>query len=151
MNTETIQNYTPHQSKTRKLWERVGLPASHGFILIQEIEYGLSLNVVDKATKELNIPQSLLLKLIGIKPSHFSRRKISGKLTSVESERLVRFIRVVDSAIKLMGGDSQEAIKWLVAPALNMNGQSPASLICTETGALEVMQLIGRTRHGVFS
>tara|TARA_R110002033_G_scaffold171081_1_gene215791 strand:+ start:46018 stop:46170 length:153 start_codon:yes stop_codon:yes gene_type:complete len=50
-----------------------------------------------------------------------------------------------------MGGDSQEAIKWLVAPALNMNGQSPASLICTETGALEVMQLIGRTRHGVFS
>ncbi|MGI2106978.1 antitoxin Xre/MbcA/ParS toxin-binding domain-containing protein [Shewanella frigidimarina] len=92
-----------------------------------------------------------LLKLIGIKLTYFSRRKISGKLTSVESEHLVRFIRVADSAIKLMGGDSKEVIKWLVEPALNMNGQSPGSLICTETGALEVMQLIERTRYGVFS
>ena len=50
-----------------------------------------------------------------------------------------------------MGGDSKEVIKWLVEPALNMNGQSPGSLICTETGALEVMQLIERTRYGVFS
>ncbi|MBO1894257.1 DUF2384 domain-containing protein [Shewanella sp. BF02_Schw] len=31
-----------------------------------------------------------------------------------------------------------------------MNGKSPASLIYTETGALEVMRLIERTRHGAF-
>ena len=66
---------------------------------------------MDQTTKELNICGPLLLKRIGIMRTHFSRRKISGKLTSVESERLVRFIRVVDSAIKLMGGDSKEAIK----------------------------------------
>ena len=67
---------------------------------------------MDQTTKDLNICRPLLLKQIGIMPTHFSRRKISGKLTSVESERLVRFIRVVDSAIKLlMEGDSQEAIK----------------------------------------
>ena len=111
MHTKTIQNDPPYQSRVRKVWERVGLPASQGFILIQEIENGLSLNVVDQTTKDLNICRPLLLKQIGIMPTHFSRRKISGKLASVESERLVRFIRVVDSAIKLMEGDSQEAIK----------------------------------------
>jgi putative toxin-antitoxin system antitoxin component (TIGR02293 family) len=110
MHTKTIQN-DPYQSRVRKLWERVGLPASQGFILIQEIENDLSLNVVDQTTKDLNICRPLLLKQIGIMPTHFSRRKISGKLASVESKRLVRFIRVVDSAIKLMEGDSQKAIK----------------------------------------
>jgi putative toxin-antitoxin system antitoxin component (TIGR02293 family) len=106
---------------------------------------------VDQTTKELNICRPLLLKRIGIMRTYFSRRKISGKLTSVESERLVHFIPVVDSAIKLMGGDSKGLSKWLVEPTLNMNDKLPAGLIYTETGALEVMQLIELTRHGVFS
>lgn len=66
---------------------------------------------MNQTAKELDTHQSLLLKLICIKPSHFSRRKISDKLTSLESEHHVRFIRVVDSTIKLMAIDSQETIK----------------------------------------
>jgi putative toxin-antitoxin system antitoxin component (TIGR02293 family) len=151
MSTATIQNYTPGQSKVRHLWQRIGFPASHGPRLIQALEHGLSVTIVDKVVKEVNVPQAFLFELTGIKARNFARRKASGKLNPEEGERLARYVRVVDAAIGLMSGDRLEALAWLNEPALGLNGQTPSSLVHTETGALEVMQLIGRIRHGVFA
>lgn len=151
MNTASIASYTPGKRKARYLWQRVGFPASHGPKLIQAIESGLEVTVVEKVVQAVNVPQASLLELTGIKARNFARRKASGRLNAEESERLARYVRVVDAATGLMGGDRGEALAWLNEPAVGLNGQTPASLVHSETGALEVMQLIGRIRHGVFA
>jgi putative toxin-antitoxin system antitoxin component (TIGR02293 family) len=150
MATETIQYYVPSQHKALNLWQQVGFPASHGPLLLQALEDGLSVTVVDKLARQFNLTKATLFELTGINPRSFNRRKNDGKFSSKESERLARFVRVVDTATKLMGGDHVKAIQWLNEPAMGLGGKTPFSLIKTETGGLEVMSLIGRIRNGVF-
>ncbi len=147
----TFQTYQPTQRRVRHLWQRIGFPASHGPRLIKALEDGLSVSVIDKVIQEVNVPQASLFELTGIKARNYARRKASGKLNSEESERVARYVRVVDAATELMGGDRREALAWLNEPAVGLGGQTPTSLVHTETGALEVLQLIGRIRHGVFA
>ncbi len=57
----------------------------------------------------------------------------------------------MDAAVDLFGGDKGKAITWMSTPIKGLGYRSPDSLLETETGALEVCDLIGRLEHGVFT
>ena len=59
-------------------------------------------------------------------------------------------IRVLDAAVDYFGS-KEEAWTWLQAPVRGLGNVAPVDLIATETGALEVTDLIGRLEHGVFA
>ncbi|EYU15858.1 MULTISPECIES: antitoxin Xre/MbcA/ParS toxin-binding domain-containing protein [Photorhabdus] len=86
------------------------------------------------------------------KEQNVIRRKNAGFVLSVEeNERVARLIRVFDAAVQLFGGNKNEAWTWLKSPVKSLGAVTPMSLIATESGALEVLDLIGRLEHGVFS
>ncbi|QXF34598.1 hypothetical protein CE143_16600 [Photorhabdus luminescens] len=79
------------------------------------------------------------------------RKNAGCVLSAEESERVARLIRVFDAAVQLFGGNKNEAWTWLKSPVKGLGGVTPISLIATESGALEVLDLIERLEHGVFS
>lgn len=79
------------------------------------------------------------------------RRHEAGQpLTVVESDRLLRTVRVIVRAVKAL--DSVEkAHRWLRTPNRALRGERPIGLLETDIGARMIEGVLGRIEHGVHS
>jgi putative toxin-antitoxin system antitoxin component (TIGR02293 family) len=98
----------------------------------------------------LGIPMDSLAVRVGISRPTLHRRKGQGRLTSDESDRLVRFARLMGMAVQALGTE-QDARDWLGSPQHGLGGVIPLDYARTEIGAREVEDLLGRIEYGVFS
>ena len=112
---------------------------------------GLPFSTLEGLVGVLGVSQGEVASIIGIPATTLSRRKRNGKLTQLESDRLMRIARLVEMAHRMMQGDGAAARRWLTAPHEILGGASPLAHASTEVGGREVEQLIGRLRHGTFS
>lgn len=138
------------QARPPRLWQVAGLNSSDGVALLGQIHEGLDGNVADVIIDWAKITQNDLRKMSGIPSTTFSRSR-KARFTAEQSERLVRIIRVIDRAVDLFEGNKDEAQKWLNEPNRALSWKVPAELMASETGAYEVMKLITRLEHGVYS
>ncbi|EAC1215237.1 MULTISPECIES: type II RES/Xre toxin-antitoxin system antitoxin [Enterobacteriaceae] len=132
------------------LWSVVGLEAKGGITLINKINLGLEGEVAKRISAWAHITPTELRKMSGIPNTSFNR-SIKGRFTSEQSERLVRVIRVLSRAVELFEGDKNAAQQWLNEKNRVLIWQKPADVLASETGGLEVMRLITRIEHGVYS
>ncbi len=77
-------------------------------------------------------------------------RRAAGRLTPVESERIVRLVRVAARAERVLG-DRAAALDWLGSPNRALSGERPLALLDTDVGAERVLQVLGRIEHGVYA
>lgn len=138
------------QARPPRLWQVAGLNTSDGVALVGQISEGLDGKVAALIVDWAKITQNDLRKMSGI-PSTTFGRSVKARFNADQSERLVRIIRVIDRAVELFEGDKQEAQKWLKEPNRALGWKVPAELMASETGAYEVMKLITRLEHGVYS
>ena len=119
--------------------------------LIHDVEEGLpfsSLEILAKLTRQTIFE---LGNVLSIPERTLARRKIAGKLTPEESDRLVRVAFIFEKAVALFEWDAAPAVQWLSTPKAALAGQTPLRYCRTELGARQVENLIGRLEHGVFS
>lgn len=85
-------------------------------------------------------------------PSRTLARRIANKelLTVEETDRALRLARVGAQAERVFGS-SEKAGRWLHKPSPALSGQTPLSLLRTETGAQLVIELLGQIAHGMFA
>lgn len=138
------------QARPPRLWQVAGLNSSDGVALLGQINKGLDGKVANLIVDWAKITQSDLRKMSGIPSTTFSR-SVKARFNAEQSERLVRIIRVIDRAVELFEGDKDEAQKWLNEPNKALGWKVPAELMASETGAYEVIKLITRLEHGVYS
>lgn len=118
--------------------------------LIQVVQAGLPVHELDALQESLAIPMEKLAPKLGISKATLHRRKASGRLDPGESDRVVRFARLVGKAVEVM--ESQENARlWLTSPQLGLGGAAPLDYAQTEIGAREVEDLLGRIEYGVYS
>jgi putative toxin-antitoxin system antitoxin component (TIGR02293 family) len=129
----------------------LGLRAQNPGELIRQVERGFSFNALRCMESHSGISVARIAAIIGIPERTLARRRSEGRLTSDESERLLRISRVFESAVDLFEGDSTNALKWLTTPKKAFENQTPLAYSRTELGAREVENLMGRLEHGVFS
>jgi len=48
-------------------------------------------------------------------------------------------------------GSLENGEKWMKRPCRSLNEQQPIDLIATPEGLVEVLAVLGRIRHGIFS
>lgn len=132
------------------IWANVGLSLSDGVLLVDRIDEGLEGEVATRIVKWAAISQAELRRMTGISNTTFNR-SMKTRFNADQSERLVRFIRVMDRAVELFEGDKAEAQKWLNESNRALGWKTPADLISSESGAYEVLKLIMRVEHGVYS
>ncbi len=126
----------------------VGEPeAAH---IIEKVRDGLPFAEFHTIQEMLGVTEERLGAWLGMSRATLHRRKKSGNLDRAESDRLVRYGRLMSHATAALGGLAG-ARSWLVAPAIAFNGECPLDFADTEIGAREVDALLGRLEHGVFS
>jgi putative toxin-antitoxin system antitoxin component (TIGR02293 family) len=118
--------------------------------LVQLIEAGLPMKELEDLQASLGVPMETLFPLLGISKATLHRRKASGKLGPVESDRVVRFANLLGKAAKVFG-NIEDARQWLNSPQFGLGGAMPLDYAKTEIGAREVENLLGRIEYGVYS
>ncbi len=137
-------------ARPQRLWQVAGLNNADSVALLGQINEGLDGKVANRITDWARITQNDLRKMSGIPSTTFSR-SVKARFNPEQSERLVRIIRVIDRAVDLFEGDKEAALKWLNEPNRALSWKVPADLMASETGAYEVIKLITRLEHGVYS
>jgi putative toxin-antitoxin system antitoxin component (TIGR02293 family) len=96
-------------------------------------------------------------QLVSIAPSTLTRRKREKRLTSTESDRILRYALIKDAAMSLFeenedeDEDEDEALSWLNTELVLLDNKSPLEHAKSELGAKDVEKVINRIRYGVFS
>jgi putative toxin-antitoxin system antitoxin component (TIGR02293 family) len=124
---------------------RGGAPA-----LVAAVAQGLPFGELETLREQLDLPLDSLASYLGLARATMHRRKLSGHLTAEESDKVLRFARLLGQAAKIFGG-VPEAREWLKAPQYGLGGVRPLEFAGTEVGAREVESLLGRIDHGVYS
>lgn len=118
--------------------------------LIQSLKAGLPVNELDDLRTNLDMPMEKLLPILGISKATLHRRKTTGKLDAAESDRVVRFARLLGIAASVMES-IENGRRWLTSPQVGLGGSVPLEYAQTEIGAREVEDLLGRIEYGVYS
>lgn len=117
--------------------------------LVAAVQQGLPAQSVWSVADRVGLPTSVLYSVVPRRT--FERRRSAGALlTTDESDRLLRVIRVMERAIETFG-DRTVAIEWMGSPNRAMGGRTPLSVVNTDPGVAIVQRILGRIEHGVFS
>lgn len=119
--------------------------------LIPLVRAGIPYAALENASASLEVSLDEIASALGLARRTLSRRK-SGKrkLTSEESERVLRLIRVSARAEEVLG-DRRAAREWVRAPSRALGMQPPQALLDTDIGTEAVLDELGRIEHGVYS
>lgn len=118
--------------------------------LIEVLRVGLPMHELDDLQASLEVPMDKLFPMLGISKATLHRRKAGGRLGPAESDRIVRFAKLMGKAVEVMESEEQ-ARHWLRAPQLGLGGAVPLEYAETEVGARAVEELLGRIEQGVYS
>jgi putative toxin-antitoxin system antitoxin component (TIGR02293 family) len=138
MKTATLEKKT-HSSK-----------AKHPTELIRKIQKGLRFSELETLQNSIDLPFEQLAAKLAISRSTLQRRKATGRLSPDESDKVIRYSRLVQQAADFFS-DIGKARAWLKHPQYGLGGAVPLDYARTEAGAREVENLLGRMKYGVYS
>ena len=78
----------------------------------------------------------------------FMRRLKDKKLSSEESDKLTRFIRIRSFAVEVLESE-EEADAWLREKNIMLHNERPLDFLDTDSGSQLVEDLLGRIAHGI--
>jgi putative toxin-antitoxin system antitoxin component (TIGR02293 family) len=122
----------------------------HSSDLIRQIQKGLRFSELETLQNSLEMPVEQLAAKLSISRSTLQRRKAAGRLSPDESDKVIRFSRLLEHATNVFG-DIDKARAWLKHPQYGLGGAVPLDYAETEIGAREVDNLLGRIDYGVYS
>lgn len=134
----------------RKAFGRAPAKANLSFHpTLDRIRKGIPLAEFEALAVKLGLTQEEFGRKIGISVPTLSRRKKSDSpLDPEHSDRLLRFQRLFDQAVKLFDGNEAHAREWLRTPEPALGNLEPNEVAETETGAREVEKVLGRLEYG---
>ena len=124
--------------------------AKHPTDLIREIQKGLRFSELKTLQNSIDLPFEQLAAQLAISRSTLQRRKVSGRLSPDESDKVIRYSRLVQQAADFFG-EIGKARAWLKHHQYGLGGAVPLDYARTEAGAREVENLLGRMKYGVYS
>ena len=114
------------------------------------VREGIRAKALDAVAANLGLARSEVAEHLGIAERTLARRRKTGMLTTEESGKLVRLARIARRAAEVFE-DRDLGVGWLKRPNRALGGERPLDLLDTEIGAENVLDVLGRIEHGVFS
>jgi putative toxin-antitoxin system antitoxin component (TIGR02293 family) len=130
--------------------DALGGKSVHPTELIQKIQKGLRFSELKTLQDTLDLPFEKLAAKLCISRSTLQRRKAAGRLSPDESDKVIRYSRLLHQATDLFG-NIEKARAWLKHPQFGLGGAVPLDYASTETGAREVENLLGRIEYSVYT
>ena len=126
------------------------MTATHPTELVRRIQNGLPYSELKALRKQLDLPLEDLASKLSISRATLHRRKGGGRLSTEESDKVVRFSRLLEHAANVFG-NVEKGRAWLKFPQYGLGGAVPLDYAKTEIGAREVDDLLGRIDYDVYS
>lgn len=128
----------------------IGLPESElDFVPI--IREGFPFSVFAALRDRAQLSEETICNSLRIaKRTAARRKKDAARLKPAESELLLRLARVLASATEVLG-DEDKGRDWLTSRNRALGGTAPIDLLDTGLGFEEVMDVLARIEHGVYS
>ena len=123
---------------------------THPTELVRQIQKGLPFSQLQALRKQLDLPLDEFASNLSISRATLHRRKNAGRLSPDESDKLIRFSRLLEHAANVFGS-LEKGRAWLKFPQYGLGGAVPLDYAKTEIGAREVDNLLGRIDYGVYS
>lgn len=117
---------------------------------VEELKKGLPSRIVDQLVKDLEVSRKELARIAGVAERTLIRKVQEGRLSANQSERMARIARLLIMAVDVFGS-KEHALRWLKASRSQLKGKTPLDFADTELGCQEIVNLLGRIEHGVFS
>ncbi len=137
-------------TETERVAELVGIKGVHSPLgFVPALRKGFRYAVLRRTSDRIGLPFEEVVEALGMSKRTLARRKIEGVLSPAESERLLRFARIVERARDVIG--AERAAAWLRRPNRALGGAAPLSLLDTDVGAQEVEDVLGRIEYGVYT
>ena len=128
----------------------VGTPGSD-FEFIKIIRAGFPSKVLGGVVKASAIREDVICRSLRIAKRTAARRKAAEtRLKPEESELIFRFGKVFVKATEVLG-DKDKAREWVLAENRALYGNRPIELLDTAIGFGDVMDVLSRIEHGVYS
>ena len=124
--------------------------AKHPAELIRKIQKGLRFSELETLQNSIDLPFEQLAAKLAMSRSTLQRRKVSGRLSPDESDKVMRLSRLLEHATNVFG-DIQRARAWLKFPQRGLGGAIPLDYAETEVGAREVDDFLGRIEYSVYT
>lgn len=118
------------------------------FDLDDAIREGLPLSTIESVVRGGALRPSELDALVIPRRTLAHRKRQGRSLTTRQSDRLARVVRVVARAEEAIG-DFAKAKRWLRKPNRALQGRRPLDLLASDVGIRIVEQLLGRIEYGL--
>ncbi len=128
----------------------LGLRAKTAAEMISRVERGFTTATLDRIKRRLDLSTDEVAEVIGVSARTLARRRDSGRLETVESDRLMRLARLFERAVAVFGAED-EARRWFHQSQLGLGGATPLEFARTEPGSREVEALLDRIDFGVLA
>lgn len=126
----------------------LGREVQSDFDLDDAIREGLPLSTIASVVRNGALRPSELDALVIPRRTLAHRKRLGRRLSSRQSDRLTRVVRVVAGAEEAIG-DVTKAQRWLRKPNRALQGRRPLDLLASDVGVRIVEQLLGRIEHGL--
>ncbi len=121
----------------------------HPAEMIRRIQKGLPFSDLKALQDSIDMPFEQLAAKLSMSRSTLQRRKANGRLSPDESDKVMRFARLLEHATDVFG-DIDKARAWLKHPQYGLGGAVPLEYAETEIGARGVADRARESReHGV--
>jgi putative toxin-antitoxin system antitoxin component (TIGR02293 family) len=115
---------------------------------VKAIRAGLPARAFVGVADALSLTVDELASVLGVSPRTIrDQRKKLNRLSSENTEKLVRIVRIQRQARKIFSSD--EAVSdWLTTPAPTLDGAKPIDFLDTDLGAREVESILNGIAYG---
>jgi putative toxin-antitoxin system antitoxin component (TIGR02293 family) len=118
--------------------------------IIHQADKGLPYSSLEAMGRRYGIPVASLARVIGLPARTLARRKARRRLSSAESDRLVRVARIASLAEDVLES-CEKAGRWLQKSNRALGGAVPLELLRSDLGTEQVAMILVRIDHGVHS
>jgi putative toxin-antitoxin system antitoxin component (TIGR02293 family) len=140
-----------HMTATARILDWLGESRSPTADLVALTRQGIPHTTVKRLMEQFQLDRATLVRLLGASERTLARRlRQQQPLDLVESDRLVRFLRVATYAEEVFE-DHDRAIAWFKSPNRALGGKVPLELLDTDAGSEQVMEILTRVDYGVYS
>ncbi|MGH8384272.1 MAG: antitoxin Xre-like helix-turn-helix domain-containing protein [Pseudomonas sp.] len=144
----SIKEYRPGPQSVQCIWTALGLP-SRGTRLHELVYEGLSFEYLDRIASALQMQRGVVSKAMGMSPATMARRRRAGRFNTVESDRLVALLSVLERAVCLFEGDLSAAKRWMCSPVRGLGSKCPIEMTGTRVETQAVLDFIGQLEKSI--
>ena len=118
---------------------------------IELTEKGFHISVAQRVQKKLNLSNKQFSQMLSLSESTFQRRiKNKSSLSTDESEKVVDLSKIIAKGLDVFEDEKDFQI-WLNNPVLALGNKKPVSILASSIGREEILNVLFRIEHGIYS